>query len=169
MSNTWETTIDDVLNVIHKMGRKATSDQVETIFDSLDHFNIEAAALQANDLNAQTDLAYAEIERQIKCLDTCGKEIAASPVQSETEQKIYTIPEYGITVHVTPGKAGEITSGLAEALIGSEPSESDFEIQGAIAALESLILGHACAGIDIGSEAYVTGLRSCLEAISNNL
>ena len=75
MSNAWETTTEDVLNVIHKMGRKATSDQVETIFDSLDHFKIEDAVIRANDLETQRTYAYAEIERQINCLDRAYKEI----------------------------------------------------------------------------------------------
>ena len=86
--------------------------------------------------------------------------------------KTYTIPKYGITVEVIEmdGKlAGGINSGLKEVMLGSEPNESDFEIHGAIHALESLILGHACADIDIGSEAYVNGLDSAIEAISNNM
>lgn len=86
--------------------------------------------------------------------------------------KIYTIPKYGITVEVVnmngaPG--GGISSGLSECLMGSEPYEGDFELDGAVNALESLILGHACAGIDISSEAYVTGLDTAIEAIANNL
>jgi hypothetical protein len=86
--------------------------------------------------------------------------------------KTYTIPKYGITVEVIDMNGcsgGGINSGLKEVMVGDGPFESDFEIQGAIHALESLILGHACAGIDIGSEAYVTGLDSAIEAIANNL
>jgi hypothetical protein len=68
MSNAWETTFDDVLNVLHKIDRKATNDQVETIFNSLDNFKIEDAALRGNDMETQTRYAYEEIERQINCL-----------------------------------------------------------------------------------------------------
>ena len=41
-------------------------------------------------------------------------------------------------------------------------------IEDQVNALESLILGHACAGIDVADPAYVQGLRTCLEAIANN-
>lgn len=53
-----------------------------------------------------------------------------------------------------------------------EDQESDEDwaaYEGAMDAVESLILAHACEGIDIASEAYVAGLRTTLEAISNNL
>jgi hypothetical protein len=86
--------------------------------------------------------------------------------------KTYTIPKYGITVEVVDengASGGGIKSGLSETLMGSEPYEGDFEIDGAINALESLILGHACAGIDISSKAYVEGLDTAIEAIANNL
>jgi len=85
------------------------------------------------------------------------------------EIKTYTIPKFEITVTVSENGLGEISSGLKEVLIGSEPSENDFEILGAVQALESLILGHACAGLDISSPAYVAGLETSLEALANNL
>jgi len=34
--------------------------------------------------------------------------------------------------------------------------------------IESLILGHACMGIDIESDMYVNGIQSMLDAFSNN-
>jgi hypothetical protein len=186
MSNAWETTSDDVLNVIHKMGRKATSDTVETIFDSLDHFEIEHSAMQANDLETQTEYAYVEIERQIRCLDT-WKELDRGcllPIQSgitaalkglqqfEAGHKTYTIPQYGITVEVSPAGGGSIQSGLTECLMGTRDSVAtgdDDSLRGAIDALEALILGHACAGIDIDAPEYVKGLSDALAAIADNL
>ena len=36
-------------------------------------------------------------------------------------------------------------------------------------AIESLVLGHACAGIDVGSEAYIEGLETALNACANNV
>lgn len=87
--------------------------------------------------------------------------------------KTYTIPEFGITVTVHKGfgtgkNFGSIESELKKHLIGDEPTENDFELAGAVDALESLILAHACAEIDVASPAYVEGLRSCLEAIANH-
>jgi hypothetical protein len=93
--------------------------------------------------------------------------------------KTYTIPKYGITVQVMTnnGKsAGVINSELKKHLIGDEdPSPiitgavNEDELEAYIDAIESLLLGHACSGLDIGSEAYVTGLDTALEAIANNL
>lgn len=38
----------------------------------------------------------------------------------------------------------------------------------ALDAVESLILAHACAGVDVESPAYVEGIETALDAISNN-
>lgn len=69
MSNAWETTIDDVLNVAHKMGRKLTADEAEELHNALDQFEIECEALRGNDIETQTEYAYEEIRRQFDCLD----------------------------------------------------------------------------------------------------
>jgi hypothetical protein len=39
----------------------------------------------------------------------------------------------------------------------------------ALDALESLILAHACEGIDVASEAYQNGIQTALDACANNL
>lgn len=65
MSNAWETTADDILNVVHQMGKKANTAAIEHIMENLDHFKIEDAALKSNDIDEQTNLAYEEIKRQI--------------------------------------------------------------------------------------------------------
>lgn len=91
--------------------------------------------------------------------------------------KIYTIPEYGITVEVNEEtKAGNITSQLKEQFLDEEEDGAvmrqfvDNERAEASAdALEALILAHACAGIDISSAAYQEGLKTAVEAIANNL
>jgi len=68
MSNAFEVTPDDVLNVVHRMGIKISGDdQCREIFNALTHVLIECAALKAgNTLGEQTDAAYQEIRRQIK-------------------------------------------------------------------------------------------------------
>lgn len=65
MSNAWETTTDDILNVIHELGKKSDTDKVEEIYNELDLYIIEDAALQGNDIEEQTNYAYDEIKRQI--------------------------------------------------------------------------------------------------------
>ena len=66
MSNAFEVTPDDVLNVCHRMGKKIDNNKCHEIFNALDHDLVECAALKADTLEAQTDAAYTEIERQIK-------------------------------------------------------------------------------------------------------
>jgi hypothetical protein len=86
--------------------------------------------------------------------------------------KTFLIPEFGITVQVVPGgsrSTASISSELKEHMFGKdEPGPNDFEILGAIDAIESMVLAHACAGIDVASPAYVEGLRCSLEAITNH-
>jgi hypothetical protein len=82
--------------------------------------------------------------------------------------KTFLIPEYGIIVTVVPGGSASISSELKKHLIGDEPTDYDLELEGAINAIESLVLAHAKAGIDVASPTYVEGLRSCLDAIGNH-
>jgi hypothetical protein len=73
----------------------------------------------------------------------------------------YSIPEYGIEVEVTPNGTGSITSNMKD-------DHDAEEYNAAVDGLEALILGHACAGIDICSPAYITGIRSAWEALVNH-
>ena len=82
--------------------------------------------------------------------------------------KTYLIPQYDITVIVDGAGVGSINSELKKHLVGDNPAPGD-EIEGAVNALESLIMAHACAGIDVAAPAYVTGLETCMEALGNNL
>ena len=81
------------------------------------------------------------------------------------------LPCYGITIRLEgenterrPGY-GTITSDLKEA---GEDAEG-MRFNAAIDGLESLILAHGCAGIDVESPTYVEGIETAVEAISNNL
>lgn len=42
-------------------------------------------------------------------------------------------------------------------------------LYGALAALESLVLAHACEGVDAQSQAYLRGLETAYDACVNNL
>jgi hypothetical protein len=78
MSNAFEITVDDVLNVCHSMGKKISGDKAREIFNTLNHDLVECEALKAgcflsdNQTNAaayneiERHAAYDEIERQIK-------------------------------------------------------------------------------------------------------
>jgi len=58
------------------------------------------------------------------------------------------------------GKTGEVTSDLA--------SHGDESYNSAIDGVEALILGLACAGVDISTTQFKAGCQSALEAIANN-
>ena len=63
---------------------------------------------------------------------------------------IIKLPCYGIVVTFAPGESGELRSDL----------EGDEVVDG----IESMILAHAIAGIDIESPAYIEGIETAVEA-----
>ena len=59
-------------------------------------------------------------------------------------------------------------------ILGSDEATEDtdeayWREDGGVDALESMILAHACAGIDVTSAAYVEGIETTIEAMANNL
>jgi hypothetical protein len=69
-----------------------------------------------------------------------------------------------VIIHLTGDGGGSIQSDLKD-----YEDEDAGDYNSAIDGIESLILAHACAGVDIVSKAYVEGLQSALDAIANNL
>jgi hypothetical protein len=63
--------------------------------------------------------------------------------------------------HPGPYAAGDVTSNLHED--GESP-----ELKAALDAVESLVVGHAMAGIDIKSPAYLEGIETAVDSISNH-
>jgi uncharacterized membrane protein YkgB len=95
--------------------------------------------------------------------------------------KTIKLPCFGIVVELTeielhsltPNRynGGSITSDLHE-----NPDDSDMEDENDIYnynnsmdGIESMILGHACAGIDIESPAYIEGIESAVQACADNI
>ena len=60
----WETTVDDVENVLRSMGK--SEGKAEGIFDELDCEEVAEAALTETDFEKQLNAAYQEIENQIR-------------------------------------------------------------------------------------------------------
>jgi hypothetical protein len=84
---------------------------------------------------------------------------------------IISIPELGIELQIK-GKSGTILKGVKEInLEGMNPEETEEskELCGALDAVDSLILAHACAGINVKDPKYIEGVQVTLEAIANNL
>ena len=63
----------------------------------------------------------------------------------------------------TPG-AGTIASNLN----GPSSTAAERRFNAAIDGLESLILAHACAGVNVQSPAYVEGIETAVDAIANH-
>jgi hypothetical protein len=83
--------------------------------------------------------------------------------------KVYKLC-YGITVTVDDNGLGGISSELVSQFSLDGDTEEQQEVASAIAdSLESLILAHACAGIDVSSAPYVEGIQTAVEAIVNNM
>ena len=78
--------------------------------------------------------------------------------------KEFNLPCFGITVKVENG-SGSITS---TDLKTKHNDEEDELYNAAIDGIESMILAHACAGIDINSPEYIEGIKTAVESCSNN-
>jgi len=96
-----------------------------------------------------------------------------------TTKTTIKLPCYGITVFLTGDGGGSITSELHENSEGSfndpnnlqesEDERKDIEAyNNAINGIESMILGHACAGLDITSPEYVEGIESAVQGCAGN-
>jgi hypothetical protein len=79
-----------------------------------------------------------------------------------------TLPCYGITLTLVrengveePG-SGSIASDLRE-----PEAAANRRYNAAVDGLESLILAHACAGVDVESPAYIEGIETAVDAIAN--
>lgn len=60
-------------------------------------------------------------------------------------------------------RPGSVSSSLHSSDAG------DDQFKAAMDAVESLVLAHACAGVDVTDHRYVEGIRTCIDACENNL
>lgn len=97
------------------------------------------------------------------------------------DKKIIKLPCYEIVVELEDKEdgtygGGNITSDLHEepqcykdGQIDRKEIEAISFYNTAMDAIEALILGHACAGVDITTYAYLEGIESAVQGCSNNL
>lgn len=79
--------------------------------------------------------------------------------------KVITLPVFNILITITPdGGGGSIMSDMKE----NEETPEDEMFNAAIDGIESMILAHAIAGIDVESPAYLEGIETAVEACGNN-
>ena len=72
------------------------------------------------------------------------------------------LPVFGILVNINSKGGGGISSELHE-------DDASDEYNAAMDALESIILGHVCAGVDVLDPAYLEGIETAVQAIANHL
>ena len=82
-----------------------------------------------------------------------------------TVSRIKRLKRLGIVVELSDSAGAILQSPLKD---GHEDGDQE-ELLAALDAVESVILGHACAGVDVESLAYQAGIEAALEAIANHL
>jgi len=80
---------------------------------------------------------------------------------------LITLPCYGIVVTIPSEGLGCIASDLHEGPTDEDDDPSAYNA--AMDAVESMILAHACAGIDITNPQYIEGIQTAVQACANNL
>jgi len=75
---------------------------------------------------------------------------------------IIKLPVFGIVININSQGGG----GISSADLQDETAGPEYEA--AIDGLLSLILAHACAGIDVKSPAYLQGIEVAVESIAND-
>jgi hypothetical protein len=79
--------------------------------------------------------------------------------------KTIKLPCFGILVVCDPSNgAGTVMSDLSKDARSGEPN---LRFEDAIDTMESMILAHACAGVDIESAGYIEGIETAVEKICN--
>ena len=85
--------------------------------------------------------------------------------------KTIKLPCYGIVVTFAAGESGELRSDLSKNSDEVERFDQPTlnPTLSAIDGIESMILAHAIAGIDIESPAYIEGIETAVEAVANHI
>jgi hypothetical protein len=79
MQTAFEISVEDVEHVLSGMGRPHTEADAQRVFGLLDQATVESAALHADDMDTQTEYAYAEVERQISERDPAPETASPGP------------------------------------------------------------------------------------------
>ena len=83
---------------------------------------------------------------------------------------LHFVPSYDIAITLDGNNWGTITSvksGIKPDFTTSSLKGDDEVYNAAIDGLESIILAHACAGINVSDPAYLEGIETAVDAITN--
>ena len=81
-----------------------------------------------------------------------------------------TLPCYDIVIELAEGTgedAGRFGGGTLTSNLHEDDSDGHSELGAAIDAIESMVLAHAVAGIDVASAAYLEGIETSVDAVLN--
>ena len=89
--------------------------------------------------------------------------------------KTIKLPCYGIVIklglpdpsNTVAFKGGTIESDLESSIVIMD--EDDAAFSASMHAIESVILAHAVAGVDVTTPAYIEGIETCVQACENNM
>jgi len=85
--------------------------------------------------------------------------------------QVLHLPCFGIVLSLFPNGSGTIRSEILKEeeveQIGREDGVNATALCAAVDAIESLILAHACAGIDISVPAYIEGIETAVQKLFN--
>jgi len=101
-------------------------------------------------------------------MKAAGRNVTRAADSDQTCARKIKLPCYGIIVTLAKENAveepgsGSIASDLRE-----PKTAANRQYNAAIDGVESLILAHACAGIDVESPAYIEGIETAVDAIAN--
>lgn len=76
------------------------------------------------------------------------------------------VDNHNILLNLGDESDGTTVGDIITDLHSGDPDDTDYNHM--IDGLESLVLAHACAGVDIQSEQYLMGIADAIYAISNN-
>jgi hypothetical protein len=84
---------------------------------------------------------------------------------------ILELPAYDIRIELwgDVDANGVYDGGELHSSLHDGEMEGDEEIRAAVDAIEALVLGHAVAGVNVVSPAYLEGLESAVQGLFNNL
>ena len=80
--------------------------------------------------------------------------------------KTIKLPIYGIVVEIDGKGGGEISSTDLQT-VHHDPEDEIYNVS--MDGIESLILAHACAGVDITTPEYLEGIKTAVDACANKI
>ena len=173
---------DDLDDLVHDLAQEGGLGELNGIEDEDDQEkHIATVEVGASDTN--NGGLSKQIEYIIKALgDEEGTRRIREIIKDNSDTSSITLPCFGIVVTLGepdpehPGMhlGGTITSSMdrntPDDVEGGSEEDTDWDrYHGAINGIESLILAHACAGMDITSPAYIDGIETAVEACGNHL